>query len=175
MTNHGRLVKVLFSLMAAMTIGAFILLTLEGKPITPMDYSLSSELNTSLGPAYRALSTETPMERGRWQEIEISFYSNPEGWTPDGQLAGPMAIDYHFLVSNGPDQYDGLITTTPRWVRQLACLDSDETRNTHETVKIALIGDPVTRNRTPKQDRQLEELVSNLIRHCRCDMKISWK
>ena len=175
MTNHGRLVKVMFSLMAAMTVGAFILLTLEGKPIKPMDYRLSSELKTPLDAVYQALATKNGIEQGRWQEIEISFHANPDNWTPHAPPSGTLALDYHFVVFSGLEQYDGLIATTSRWTRQLACLNSEDSRNTHNTVKIALIGDPVLRNRTPKQDRQLEELVSNLIRHCDRNMKVYWK
>lgn len=175
MANQGRLVKVMFSLIAAMTLGAFILLTLEGKPIKPMDYSLSSELKTPLDPVYQALATDTGIEPDRWQEIEISFYPNHNSWNADTEPSGSLALDYHFVVSNGLGQSDGLISTTSRWTRQLACLDSDDSRNMQKIIKIALIGDPVMRNRTPKQDRQLEVLVSNLIRHCFRDMKIHWK
>ena len=43
MSDQGRLAKVMLVLVVSMTIGALVLLSLQGSPIKPMPFSLSSQ------------------------------------------------------------------------------------------------------------------------------------
>jgi len=167
--------KVLLCLMAAMTTGTFVLLTLEGQPIKPMEYSLSSEIRSPFTPVHQTLGTEKGIDLGRWEKIAISYCPDDGSLTPDQQLTGSLALNYHFVISNGPGEHDGTIIASPRWTYQLACLNPDEMSNNQNTIKIGLIGDPLTRQRSPKQERRLEALVSSLIRHCHADLQVVWQ
>ena len=167
--------KVLLCLVASMTTGTFILLSFEGRPIKPMEFSLSSEIQAPLKPVHQALGTEQGIALGRWKRIEIS-YQQDNGFPVDGEhLSGPLALEYHFVISNGPDANDGTIIATPRWTHQLACIDTINPSLAQETIRICLIGDPLLRERTPKQERRLEALVSSLIRHCNAQLQVQWR
>ena len=67
MVSQGRLTKVMLTLIAAMTAGSLLLLTLEGKPIKPMAFSLSSQ--TQLTSVENALCTETGIKPDYWKNL----------------------------------------------------------------------------------------------------------
>jgi len=167
MANHGRLMRVIFLLMAAMTTGALTLLALEGKPIKPMAYSLSGQ--TRLSAAHKALGAEIGIASDRWQKVEVFHRSNN---SPTGQLSslgpvGSFAMEYHFVISDGSVGQDGQIYAAPRWTRQENCLSSlSDTSVINGVVRICLIAKPDEPGATPVQRNQLQSLIASLKRHC---------
>ncbi len=166
MADQGRLIRVIFLLMAAMTMGALTLLALEGKPIKPMAYSLSGQIGS---PAiHKVLGAEVGIESDRWQKVEIFRRSNNG---PNGRLSslgpvGSFAMEYHFVISGGEIGYDGQIYASPRWSRQENCLTSENTSDLNGVVRICLIAKPGQSNGTSSQHCQLKLLVASLKRHC---------
>ena len=174
MNDQARVVKVIFSLMLAMTAGALILLKLEGKPIKPGGASLYSL--TKLSSVYTALGTDARIEPGRWQRLEIAYTMIRESnLSSKGQLTGPLTLNYHFVIGDGTTIADGQIIPTDRWIRQLAALNRDSQSDPRQTIQISLMGDPLTQKSTAKQTRQLDALILSLARNCGSDLKITWR
>ncbi len=172
--DQGRVTRVMFSLMAAMVAGSAILLTLEGKPIKPMAFSLSSQTQNSLDSVHAALGASAGIQPEKWDRIEISYRSN-QGQLSDNQgVTGSLALEFHFVISDGTAGNDGQIFGSHRWTRQLACLDLDNQFEPMGAIRICIIGDPKDPQYTPEQARQLENLASTLIRSCQKDLQIYW-
>lgn len=172
MVNHGRLAKVIILLMLSMTGGALLLLTLEGKPIKPMPFSLSSQVR--LPSVELTLGTENGIDRDRWRDIEISYHSNNGYLSDEFGLSGPLAREYHFVISDGSGGHDGEIYASHRWTKQLTCEQSPGAFANPDTIRICLLGDAKTRQSTPRQIRQLEILVKSLDRNCRHKLAVNW-
>lgn len=170
MVDHGRLIKVILALMTAMTAGALLLLGLEGKPIKPMAYSLSSQVN--LPPVQQVLGTQHGIQPKYWQRIEIVAYEGPGLLTAEG-LNGPYAGQFHFVIGNGKYGKDGEIYASTPWTKQQPCFLSRGAANPR-TIRICLMGNAKNQG-TPRQSNQLESLVKSLNRNCQSDLQITWR
>ena len=165
MTGRGRLAKVMFALMAAMTAGALLLLTLEGKPIS-WGWGYSLVTHAELNSVDTVLKTELGIDNARWRQLEISYRRCQRQLAPPRELTGSLAMAYHFVLCDGVTGPDGLIIPTPRWRRQLACLNHNNAADASQTIKICLIGDPSHPQRTADQHLQIEALVKRLESYC---------
>ena len=175
MTHQGRLTTVMFALMTAMTVGSIVLLSLEGKPIKPMAFSLASERQSPLSPVHFVLGTEAGLDIARWQKIEITYRANDGQLSSEQGLSGSLALTYHFVISDGKGGQDGQIFASHRWTKQLPCLSLSGLSDDEHTIAICLIGDPDNPQCSPTQARQLEMLANNLMRHCSNDLQIAWR
>ena len=172
MVNQGRLTRVIIVLVVSMTLGALVLLTLEGKPIKPMAFSLSSQ--TQLPSVHQVLGTTVGIDVSRWRRIEISYVSS-EGIPSlaDGR-AGVLSVRYHFIIGNGRAGRDGEVYASHRWIKQFPCLDGSADGDGRDAIKICIIANSRGNRMTPRQASQLEMLVSSLNRNCRTEFPISW-
>lgn len=159
-------------LMLAMTAGALVLLTLEGKPIRPMDFSLSRE--AQLTSIHAALSTEAGIEPDRWKRIKVVYQPNKGRLSPRYGLTGDLVRKFHFVIANGESARDGQIFPSNRWTRQLTCLPRFSPDDA-STINICLLAGPDRTEATPRQARHLNALISCLVKHCQIDPKIIWK
>jgi len=174
MNDQGRLAKVMLVLVVSMTAGALVLLSLQGNPIQPMPFSLSSQ--SRLTSADTALGTEIGIEQGRWQSIEVSYYSSAACLSSSFGLTGEMALRYHFVISDGTEGKDGQIYASNRWVKQLSCLNPGQGSYNGQAIRICLmVKDCQNPLSTSRQMRQLEALVISLSKHCQIDARITWK
>ena len=164
MVNQGRLIKVMLLLVAAMTGGALILLGLEGKPIKPMAYSLSSQ--AQLSPVHKVLDIDVGVELRRWERVEYCYRANKGGLSSRFGLTGTLAMSNHFVISDGGVGKDGQIYTSVRWRRQLACQGAGGRRYGQGVVRICVISSTAYPEGTPRQDQRLVSLVSNLTKQC---------
>ena len=164
MVNQGRLVKVMFVLVAAMTTGALVLLALEGKPIKPMAFSLSSQ--TQLSSSHAVLDTDTALKPGHWRSIEFSYQPNNGQLSGRFGLTGEMARQYHFVISDGSVGHDGDIYTSGRWRSQKRCYKANGKVDSQNIIKICLINSASHPKGSPWQARKREILVSRLIKRC---------
>ena len=170
MLDQGRLAKVMFALLAAMIGGAFLLLALEGKPIKPMAFSLSSQ--TQLTTAYDALDTKTTLNGSRWNRIEVCCRPNDGQLTARHGLTGDLALKFHFVIADAAAGDDGAVFTSPRWTHQRATINCPPERT--KTIRICLIGNPTNPLRTSAQARSLDQLLNSLVRHCDIKSRVVW-
>lgn len=172
MVNQGRLAKVMFFLMAAMTCGALVLLALQGEPIKPMGFSLASQ--AYLTRLDELLQTDNGIDKGRWQRVEICFRRSDAAQVSAEQgLTGDLALKFHFVLSDGTVGRDGQIFASHRWSRQLSCFPLSRP-NAANAIRICLLGDPADPSRTAGQDRSLDLLVNGLVRRCRIESETLW-
>ena len=171
MLDQGRLAKVMFALLAAMTGGAFLLLAFEGKPIKPMAFSLSSQ--TQLTTVYDAIDTQTTLNNGRWNRIEVCCRPNHGQLTDRHGLTGDLALKFHFVIADADAaEEDGAVVTSSRWTRQISTIDCQPEKS--RTIRICLIGNPANPLRTSAQARSLDQLLNSLVRHCDIKSRVVW-
>jgi len=174
MHHQGRLLKVMLTLVVAMTSGSLILLALEGKPIQPLPYSLSTE--TLLNPVETALQTEIPIELGRWRRIDVSYQSNQGQFSPQLGLTGEYEQKYHIIIPDESTEPNNHIYSTYRWTKQLPCFDPPNGLVNQQVIKICLLTDNNTQNAcSPIQVRQLQNVVDYLIKTCDIEPNIRWR
>ena len=121
MSDQGRLIKVLVSLLISMTVGAVVLMVLHGNPPSAGPFCLSSYYR--LNPVKDAVSSRVGQSPERWNCIEI-YYSNTSAGNVKqlaslGGLKEADDINCHFVVCNGLGGEDGQIEATERWQRQI--------------------------------------------------------
>jgi hypothetical protein len=172
MHHQGRLSKVMLALVVAMTCGALILLALEGKPIQPMPFSLSSQ--GQLTDIEAALDTDIPIQPGRWRRIDVSYRAVPGILLQNG-LAGELALRYHFVIPNDEDPTNSCLCSSPRWTKQMPCIPPPNGLLEEQTIKICLLtGNPGQPASTSNQVRQLQILVDYLIKDCHIEPNLVW-
>lgn len=176
MVDHGRLTKVLLVLMASMISGSLLLMKLQGRPIQPMAFSLSQQIE--LSPTDTVLMTETTLEKSRWQRVEIVYQPMQIDITQLYQGADPYQNDFHFVISNGMDGgEDGLIIPSQRWRKQFACLSAEQVGDQadYATIRVGLSVSYTQHRHTPRQMLQLEELIRRLNRRCEKTLEVVWE
>lgn len=156
---HNRTVAVLFTLLAAMTGGAVVLMALDGYAPSKAAYSLSSYLK--LDPIDQVVKASMIAAPADWQSIEV-FYSKTETGNAQelpllASLAGRSAQPYHFLVCNGNGGADGQIQVAPEWQRQTAFSNA-------AVIRICVIGDDRIRPATEQQIQRANSLIDTLSR-----------
>lgn len=175
-SDQGRLTKVMLLLVMAMTIGALILLGLEGKPVKPMPFSLSTQVQlTSIN---NAMGTDVGIEPGRWQRVDVTYRTPQQNMSLETNLSGEWATAYHFIISSCNTGTDGQIYASDRWVKQLNCLhpgsglQSGKGRYDSQTIRICLVSQDSRRKAcSDVQALQLQKLVSQLIKTCQIDVE----
>lgn len=166
MTDNSRVVKVLASLVASMTIGAGVLLVLGQRPLPAGAFSLASY--SDLGPVELAVNDCRSSRPGRWQRLEV-FYSrtaagNVEQIAALRGLESSEDVNFHFLVCNGRGGEDGQIQTTARWSKQWSCVPGGSWYGSNETVRVCVIADDAAAGATDCQMKRTAELVEVLAR-----------
>lgn len=126
----------------------------------------------------------TPLEPGQWSAIVIhhsgSVAGSAESISRQHVADGLAGLGHHFIIGNGNGMGDGAIHVGYRWDRQLpgahlgtealrassvtrpVGLSSDELR--HHSVSVCLVGHGDRREFTPRQMRELLDLVVKLQR-----------
>lgn len=170
-TNQGRLLKVLVALVASMTVGALVLFTLEGRPIKPMAFSLSRQ--TQLRSVEHMLGTEPGVGLAGWDRIEIDTRAGQGELSVRDGVGGTLAMEYHFVISDGSTGKDGEIYATRRWTKQLSCYLPGGS-GLAKTIRICLLTDGQDSGTTGRQARQLEDLVSTVAHYCQIEPQVIW-
>ncbi|MBC8379545.1 MAG: hypothetical protein H8E62_10260 [Planctomycetes bacterium] len=160
MATRNRSVTVLFSLIASMTVGAFVLMALDDhRPITGA-YSLSSYLR--LDPAENAVKNTVTKAVAHWDQVQI-YYSNTPGGNADElalltDLANGTKAQFHFVVGNGNGAEDGAIQAGEFWKLQRLC------QGRNGVVRVCVISDGRAESVTDCQFKRTGALVESLIR-----------
>ncbi|MBN2211781.1 MAG: hypothetical protein JW709_10345 [Sedimentisphaerales bacterium] len=172
MMNQGRLATVIITLMVSMTVGAVVLLTLEGTPLKPMAFSLSSETRLNTSPS--ALVTDTKIQPNRWHSIEVSYETTEQLMPWNGQLCPRLAHQYHFVIDNGYCSADGQIYASSGWMEQHPAFDPGQQTAIDGIVRICLLAGANQPETTPQQAKQLEALIYTLQQHCGRNFPVHW-
>ena len=160
MAARNRSVTVLFSLIASMTVGAFVLMAMDDhRPITGA-YSLSSYLR--LDPAEEVVKNTLTVNSGHWDQVQI-YYSNTSGGNADElalltDLANGTKVQFHFMVGNGNGAEDGAIQAGEFWKLQRLC------QGRNGIVRVCVISDGRSESVTDCQLKRTNALVESLIR-----------
>ena len=166
MVDQPRVARVLVALLAAMTVGAFVLLLLEGKPVPAGAFSLSSY--SQLDSVGDAIHSEKTPRKGSWRTIDISYTYTTGGNLQQiatlNRLAGPEDLNFHFLICNGRSASDGAIASTARWQKQLPCIQGGGWNGNEFTIRICIVGDDAGNPPTDTQVRRLAATVQALCR-----------
>ena len=159
MATRNRNVTVLFSLIAAMTVGALVLMALDNHRPIAGAYSLSSYLR--LDPAEKMVRNTLAVAPGQWDRVEV-YYSRTEGGNADElalltDLATGTKAQFHFVIGNGNGAQDGAIQAGEFWKMQRLC----DSRN--GVVRICVVSDGSSESVTDCQANRTNALVKTLI------------
>lgn len=159
MASQNRTVAVLFTLLAAMTGGALVLMALDNYAPSAGAYSLSSYLR--LDPVEEVVTDTLQTASAQWAGIEIVYSQTRGGNTQElpllRSLAGKEAIDFHFLICNGNGAENGSIQTSSQWKQQIGS-------GQNGMIRICVIGDEKTNSPTSSQIQRTNALVESLSR-----------
>lgn len=159
MAKGNRNVTVLFSLIAAMTVGALILMALDNHRPIAGAYSLSSYLR--LDPAEKMVKNTLAVKPGHWDQVEV-YYSRTDGGNADElalltDLATGTKAQFHFVIGNGNGAQDGAIQPGEYWKLQRLC------SGRNGVVRICVISDGRSDSVTDCQINRTNALVETLI------------
>ena len=156
MPNQTRVVKVLATLLASMTIGAIFLLTLGHNPPSAGPFSLWTYC--CLDPVRDAMSSKAEQSIDRWNRVEV-FYSGTESSNPE--LLD--LINCHFFIFNGFDGVDGKIQSTENWQNQWSAMAGGSA----QTIRICVVANGKNVRPTDCQIKRIQLLVEELCREFR--------
>lgn len=165
MSNQPRAAKILICLVASMTAGAAVLMTLDHQSIPAGVFSLASY--SSLGSVADIIATKEPTTRSRWNKIEV-FYSNTKGGNLEQMaslsgLTSPDDLNFHFLLCNSLGAIDGQIQPTEKWLNQWSALPGGIWYGSSTTIRICIIGE-TSKTASDYQISRAEELIDALSR-----------
>ena len=163
--------KILISLVVAMTLGAIVLMALDSKSISGGGFSLASY--SSLGSIKQAIVAKNSVSVRRWERIEV-FYSSTSGGNLEqlaslSGLMSPEDVNFHFLVCNGLGGLDGQIFTTGKWLRQWSSLPDGAWNGDERTIRICVIASETSDPLTGSQLTRTAELIETLARKFNID------
>lgn len=153
--NQARTAKVLVALTASMTVGGFILMTLDNHGPARGAYSLASYLR--LDPVDKVVLDSIRGQKTAWSGIEVYYSGTNQGSLP--QMLGEGKTGFHFLVCNGKGAEDGQISFTPNWANQKYVDLSDS------TIRIYVVASRNTHPVTGSQWKRTSALVDSLSRN----------
>jgi hypothetical protein len=153
--NQARTTKVLIALTASMTVGGFILMSLDNHGPARGAYSLASYLR--LDPVEEVVLSSLRTQKTAWTGIEIYYSGTAQGNL--NQMFSEGKTGFHFLVCNGHGAEDGQISFTPYWTSQKYMDPSDS------TIRIYVVANRNTNPVTGSQWKRTSALVDSLCRN----------
>ena len=157
MHSQKRTFFVLASLVASMTLGAFLLMTLDQQSPSGGAYSLASYLR--LDPVENVAFRPIITKPASWNRVEVYYSRTSSGNTSDlavvSHLRETPRADFHFVVCNGRGAEDGQIQFTDSWQKQ---------QTANGIIRICVVADLYSSPATDYQVRRTTALVDALIR-----------
>jgi N-acetyl-anhydromuramyl-L-alanine amidase AmpD len=164
MVDQPRVAKVLVALLSSMTVGAIVLLVLEGRPVPAGAFSLSSY--SQLDSVSDALQSNRTPQKGSWKAIEVSYSFTTGGNLQQiaslQRLSSADDLNFHFLICNGRGASNGVITSTERWQKQMPCVQGDKWNGNEFTIRVCIVGDDAGNQPTDSQLQRVATLVETL-------------
>jgi hypothetical protein len=163
-SNQARVAKIFATLLASMTIGAIILMSLGHNPPSAGPFSMWTYYR--LNPVKKAISSRVAQSPERWNRIEI-YYSgtksgNIEQLARSNGLKSSVDLNCHFVICNGFGGYDGQIQPTEKWQRQWSSIPDNTWNGSDKTIRICIIADGKSTHPTDCQLKRIQVLVEAL-------------
>ena len=169
MPNQARVVKVLATLLASMTIGAIVLMALGHNPPSAGPFSLWTY--QSLDPVKNAIASRAPQSPDRWNSIEIHYSGTKSGNVKQlaalNRLANPDDLNCHFCLCNGLGGSDGEIQQTEIWQKQWSAIPNQTWYGSGQTIRICIVADGKDAYPTDCQIKRMQVLVEGLCKKFR--------
>lgn len=165
MTNQSRTLRVLISFVAAMTVGAVVLMSLDRQSLPRGPFSLA--IYTNLNSIEQVASSPITLSKRNWNRVEI-YYSKTAGGTEQALEFKALRkgdANFHFFVCDGRIGSEGMIQPTKRWSRQQPCQSGGDWYGNSETIRICVIADGLRKKPTDCQVKRTNELVEALSRN----------
>ena len=165
--SRNRTIKIWASLVACMTIGAIVLMTLDNKKVSAGAFSLSSfQRLTSIS---KSTAYNKSADKNNWQEIEVIFSDTAGGNIENialahGRIDGDDA-DFHFIIGNGQGAENGQIIATKIWKAQKSNANKDK------IIILCVVGDGYMTMPTDSQTKRASALIEYLRRKFRISPK----
>lgn len=158
MAAQNRTVAVLFALLAAMTGGAIVLMSLDNYAPSAAAYSLSSYLR--LDPVEAVVKDGLTVIPAHWSGIEVFYSQTQSGNARELPLLAGLSggqSAFHFVICNGAGGDNGVIQVAPQWHQQAAF-------GTAATIRICIVGDGQRTPATNSQIQRTNALIETLSR-----------
>lgn len=157
MTDQSRVWKVLVMLLASMTVGTIVLMSLGSTAPGSGAFSLASYYQ--LPPLDQVIASNSRQHRDRWEQIEI-VYGQPHL----RELGDVAKLNSHFVLCNGQggNFRDGQIQKTECWKTQASTQPQSNWGATTKTIVILMVVDDITSRPTNNQWKRAELLVEAL-------------
>ena len=167
MTEKQRTIRIWTSLVAAMTVGAIVLMAMDDHKIREGGFSLAS-FRKLISIEY-AVDSSVDVKSGRWDNVRV-ILSGTSGGNVENVALSQGILDsseanLHFLVGNGVGAQDGHIIKSDRWDKQLSC----DGLNSGKTIIVCVVADGEQTRVTDIQSQRVLELVSYFCREYRID------
>ena len=166
MQKQARTVKILVSLVAAMSLGSLTLMALDNHRLTGGPFSLASY--KSLDPVENLTSSFLTPNTHNWRQIQVHYgpaqVANLEQLAAASGLTSSRDLNFHFTVLGGIDCPDGDIQATQRWLRQRPALPDKEFFGTPQTIRICVVADGIRSIPTDCQVKRTAAIIESLAR-----------
>ena len=133
MKDQHRTIKVFSVLIVAMTVGSFVLMSLDSQSLTEGPFSLSRTLK--LKPIQNDVATGDNVNN--WDGIEV--YYNDDAVCDFDKLVRSSKSQLHFAVGNPAAGKEGVIKATRKWTAQKPC--SIDLQQGQKIIRICIIND----------------------------------
>jgi len=169
MPNQARVVKVLVTLLASMTIGAIVLMALGHNPPSAGPFSLWSYQR--LDHVKNAMLSRAPQSPDKWNSIEIHYSGTKSGNIQQlaslNRLANPDDLNCHFCLCNGNGGGNGEIQPTEIWQKQWSAVPNQTWRGNSRTIRICIVANGETAFPTDCQIKRMQILLEGLCKQFR--------
>jgi hypothetical protein len=166
MQKQARTVKILVSLVTAMSMGALTLMALDNHRLISGPFSLASY--KSLDPVENLTSSFLTPNTHNWRQIQVHYgpaqVANLEQLAAASGLTSSKDLNFHFTVLGGIDCPDGDIRATQRWLKQRPALPDKEFFGTPQTIRICVIADGIRSIPTDCQVKRTAAIIESLAR-----------
>jgi len=160
-----RNIRVIISLVAAMSIGALALMAVDSQSFSAGPFSLASY--THLNSTEKITGNISISDTHNFQQIHITTSNASAGsieqFAAVNDLANAKDLNYHFVVFNGIDGIDGQICATEKWLKQRLTLSNLNQQNS-SAINICVVTGNYRAHPTDCQVKRTAALVESLAR-----------
>ena len=156
MKDQHRTFKVFSALIVAMTVGAFVLMSLDNQSLSAGPFSLASLY--SLKPIQNDVATEGNVTD--WDGVEV--YYNDGSVCGFDRLVQSSKSQLHFAIGNAGCGKEGFIEATSKWKSQKPC--SLDVEQGQKIIRICIVNDAGHSQPSNLQISRATQLVEKLSR-----------
>ena len=156
MKDNHRTAKVIGALIVSMSIGAFILMALDDKPLADGPFSLKKL--SVLAPV--GADVAKPGNTTKWDGVEV--YYNDDSVCNFDKLISNSGSQIHFAIGNAACGKEGVIKASCKWKTQKPC--SIDLQQGQKIIRICIVNDAGNSEPSNLQISRATQLVEKLSR-----------